>query len=314
VLLWAAAIAAAYFYSQREHVPTGIVRAVLPAFLIELAFYIAPAFGAVRLWLDRAMPRPSIGIVLTLAAVLPWTVVTLRLHTFSVLNFALLTGLAAVVAFWYTGLRPSLAADLGFLAYMAAVYLSHVFAHLYGEPARHVPLQILGHLMWIRTGAMAVMVLRRLDIEFAFLPNGLEWLTGVEYFGLFMPVGIVLGWAMRLVRVHPPAMVWWKIPLFAVGTYFGVLWVVALGEEFFFRGFLQFVLMRRIGETAGLIVASLLFGVAHLAYRFDWRFIALATVLGLFCGMAYLKARSIRASMVTHALVVTAARLFFTSP
>jgi membrane protease YdiL (CAAX protease family) len=260
------------------------------------------------------MRRPSIGIVLTLAAVLPWTVATLRLGTFSVLNLGLLTGLAAVVCFWYVGLRPSLAADIGFLACVAAVYLSRVFTHIYGEPVHHVPLQILGHLMWIRTGAMAVLVLRRLDVDFGFVPNGLEWLTGVEWFGFFMPVGIVLGWAMRLVRVHPPAMVWWKIPFFALGTYFGVLWVVALGEEFFFRGFLQFVLMRRIGEAAGLVLASVLFGVAHLAYRFDWRFVALASVLGLFCGMAYLKARSIRAAMVTHALVVTAARLFFTAP
>jgi len=97
-----------------------------------------------------------------------------------------------------------------------------------------------------------------------------------------------------------------------VGTYFGVLWVVALGEEFFFRGFLQFVLMRRIGDVLGLILASVLFGVAHLAYRPDWRYVVLASVLGLFCGMACLKARSMRASMVTHALVVTAARLLFT--
>jgi membrane protease YdiL (CAAX protease family) len=312
VLLWAAAVAAAYFYSRLEHVPAAIVSAVLPAFLIELAFYIAPAFGAIRRTLDRAFSRVSLAIVLTLAAILPWAIAAPRLHTFTIVNFALLTGLAAVAAFWYVWLRPSLLADLLFLGYLAAVFLSHIFARLYGTPAPHVQLDILGHLMWIRTGALAVLVLRRLDTQFGFIPNGLEWLTGVEYFAFFMPVGVLLGWALRLIRFHPAPIVWWKLPFVAVGTYFGILWVVALGEEFFFRGFLQHVLMRRTGsDAAGLILASVLFGIAHLPYRPNWRFAALASVLGLFCGLAYIKARSMRASMVTHALVVTTFRLLF---
>ncbi|MDP9115318.1 MAG: hypothetical protein M3O20_16765 [Acidobacteriota bacterium] len=38
----------------------------------------------------------------------------------------------------------------------------------------------------------------------------------------------------------------------------------------------------------------------------------MAAVAGVFYGLAYRQARSIRASMVTHALTVTAWRLFFT--
>lgn len=314
VVLWAAAIAAAYFYSRQEHVPAAIIQAVVPAFLLEFAFYVAPAFGAVRRTLDRLFPRAAIAVLLTLAAVLPWTIASLRLHTFGILNFALLAGLAAVAAFWYVWLRPTLAADLLFLAYIAGVFMWHIFARIYGTPAPHVPLEILGHLMWVRTGAMAVLVLRRLDTQFGFLPNGLEWLTGVEYFAFFMPAGVLLGWALRLIRFHPAPIVWWKLPFVAVGTYFGILWVVALGEEFFFRAFLQQVLMKRTGsEAVGLLLASTLFGVAHLPFRHSWRFAALAGVLGLFCGLAYIKARSMRASMVTHALVVTAWRLLFAS-
>jgi membrane protease YdiL (CAAX protease family) len=39
----------------------------------------------------------------------------------------------------------------------------------------------------------------------------------------------------------------------------------------------------------------------------------IAGVLGLFCGLALIKARSVKASMVTHALVVTTWRMFFTT-
>jgi membrane protease YdiL (CAAX protease family) len=91
--------------------------------------------------------------------------------------------------------------------------------------------------------------------------------------------------------------------------------VVALGEEFFFRGLLQQWITGWLhNDWAGLLVTSLLFGSVHLWYRPfpNWRIAALAGVAGVFYGMAYRQARSIRASMVTHALTVTAWRLFFT--
>jgi membrane protease YdiL (CAAX protease family) len=57
----------------------------------------------------------------------------------------------------------------------------------------------------------------------------------------------------------------------------------------------------------------LLFGAAHFWFRTfpNWRFAAVAAVAGVFYGLAFRQARSIRASMVTHALTVTAWRLFF---
>ena len=98
--------------------------------------------------------------------------------------------------------------------------------------------------------------------------------------------------------------------------FFGILWVVAVGEEFFFRGFLQPLVARGLrSETAGLLIASVLFGSAHLLYRGfpNWRFAILAGVAGMFYGISFLRSRSIRASMVTHALVVTTWRSLFAS-
>ena len=86
-------------------------------------------------------------------------------------------------------------------------------------------------------------------------------------------------------------------PLAGIGMFFGSLWFVALSEEFFFRGLLQ--------RWIGLPAASALFGLAHLGFREfpNWRHVAITVVLGVFCGLAYRRAGSIRAAMVTHSLV-----------
>ena len=97
-------------------------------------------------------------------------------------------------------------------------------------------------------------------------------------------------------------------------TFFGTLWVLALSEEFFFRGLLQQWLCAWLKSAwAGWMSASLLFGAVHVFYgQFpNWRFAALATVAGIFYGSAFRTGHGIRASMVTHALTVTTWKIFF---
>jgi len=96
----------------------------------------------------------------------------------------------------------------------------------------------------------------------------------------------------------------WKI----AATFASMLSVVALSEEFFFRGLLQQWMAEWTGRPAwGLVAASILFGSVHLGFRGfpNWRFALAAAVAGRFYGGSFQQARSIRASMVTHALVVT---------
>ena len=78
-----------------------------------------------------------------------------------------------------------------------------------------------------------------------------------------------------------------------------------MSEEFFFRGVMQ--------PKLGLVATSIVFGLVHLPFREfpNWKHVLVATVLGLFCGRAYQKTGSIRAPIVTHALVVATWRAFF---
>lgn len=315
VVLWMAACIAAYFYSSQQHIAPAVALAVLPAFLLELAFYLASGFAAVRKAFDALGSRTQRAALLAVSAVTPYLMVSVLTGTFRVASFFELAGVALLASFWYARLRRGVAADLLFLAFMAAVYLTKLFDQIYGAPAPHVALAILGRLMWIRLGLIAVLCLRTLDeVQFGFVPSLEDWRIGAQYYLYFLPVGAVLSYLVHFARFHPLHTDWWKFALLLLGTFLGILWVVALAEEFFFRAFLQTLLARSLGsKSAGLIAASALFGLAHLPYRAfpNWRFALLGGVSGIFYGLAFLKARSVRAGMVTHALVVTTWRIFF---
>jgi membrane protease YdiL (CAAX protease family) len=254
---------------------------------------------------------------LAASAVVPYLIESSLLGAFRLSEFLTLLAVALVAAFWYAALRASLLADLAFLGFMGAIYLSKLFDQIYGHAAPHVSLAILGQLMWIRLGLMAVLSLRTMEAEevrFGFLPLPREWRVGIQLYACFLPVAAALGYFLDFARFHPQPLAWWKFLLLAVATFLAFLWVVALAEEFFFRAFLQRLLARGLhSETWGLICASILFGLAHLPFRSfpNWRFAILGGVAGVFYGIAFLKAQSVRASMVTHALVVTTWRMFF---
>lgn len=317
VVLWMAASVAAYIYSQQQGIPSRIALAVTPAFLIEIAFYLAPGFAEVRAAFDRFSPRAVRALLLAFSAILPYALEAPFTGTFSWRFLSGLLAVAVVVCFWYIGMSPSFLYDLSFLAFMAAVYLSKALDRGYGHPAPHVTLGILGQLMWIRLGLAAVLSIRGMpDVQFGFMPRSREWRVGLQFFLLFLPVGAVLAYALDFIRFHPQQLEWWKFALLLIGTFLAFLWVVALAEEFFFRAFLQSLIAKQFrSDKAGLILASVLFGLAHLWFRSfpNWRFAIVGGTAGVFYGLAFLKTRSIRASMVTHALVVTTWRMFFVS-
>lgn len=292
-----------------------IVFAVVPAFLLELAFYLMPGFPAIRKLFDALRSKTLRAALLSASAIAPYLMETSRTGSLQLARFIELLAFVIVAAFWYAWTPRSIFFDFLFLAFMAAVYLSKQFEPIYGHPAPHVALGILGQLMWIRLGLMAVLSLRGIDdARFGFVPSAEEWRIGLQHYAYFLPVGAALAYWEGFARFHPQHLAWWKFALLLVATFAGILWVVALAEEFFFRAFLQQILSRRLhSETVGLLVASTFFGLAHLPFRGfpNWRVAIIGGVLGLFCGLALIRGRSVKASMVTHALVVTTWRMFF---
>lgn len=102
-----------------------------------------------------------------------------------------------------------------------------------------------------------------------------------------------------------------------VGTPLGILFFIAIPEEFLFRGLVQNMLnMRLKSEMKSLIFASLFFGMTHLNNEptMDWRYMTLATIAGLFYGYTFNKCRSIFAPALVHTMVDTLWVLLFLKP
>ncbi len=313
-LFWLACATAGYFYALQRGIPSSVVLAALPAFLLEATLFLTLGVESWRKKLER-LPPAGVASLLVLAAIAPYCAASLALGSFrwqALAGIALLSGL---VSFWYVVLPQKPATDLLLLVLLAGVVLTKAFASLYVRPDPKLPLEVLGQAMWIRTGAFALLSVRRVQgVGFGFWPSPREWKIGAVFFLLMLPVVAALAWGIGWGTFHPPRTSWIRTPVNLVLYFFGGLWVLSLGEEFFFRGLLQQWMSGWLhNKWGGLIVTSLIFGAVHLPYRGfpNWRFALLAALAGVFYGLAFRQASSIRASMVTHALTFTALRVFF---
>ena len=313
-LFWLACATAGYVYASQRGIPSSVVLAALPAFLLEATLFLTLGVESWRKRLEKLRPA-GVAALLVLAAMVPYCAASLAFGSFRWQAPAGIGLLAGLVAFWYVVLPQKPAADLLLLALMAAVVLAKIFPSLYDRPDPRLPLEALGQAMWIRTGAFALLSVRRVQgVGFGFWPSPREWRIGALFFLVMLPVVATLAWWIGFGKFHPPEASWIRTPVIVVLYFFGGLWVLALGEEFFFRGLLQQWMIGWLrNQWAGLIVTSLLFGAVHLPYGSfpNWRFALLASVAGVFYGLAFRQASSIRASMVTHALTFTTLRVFF---
>lgn len=279
---------------------------MLAAFLVEYPFYLAAGFEKLR----NAVAGRRLPLYLVVTGVAPYLVSCWGTAAFSWRGLALLTAILLALALWFVILPKSPATDIAFLGLIAALLLGKAFDRIYIPQYKGVEVAILGHLALIRTSALALMLERRVDTAgYGFWPSRAEWLCGAVHYLYFLPIGFPLGLALGAIQFGQPPQAWRTI-----ATFFGILWVVALSEEFFFRG----VLLRWIEQWSGrgwaaLLATSLLFGSVHLPFRGfpNWRFAVMAAVAGFFYGRAFRQTGSVRAAMVSHALVVVTWRGLF---
>jgi uncharacterized protein len=311
---WLSLALGAWIYARMKGYPEWAALPIAAAFLIEIPFYISPGFPAPREWLT-GRGKTQAACWLTVSAVIPWLLYSVPTGEAHLATFAMLLAASAVVSFWYIALPAAPIVDALFLATIAGIYLSKVFALIYLSPLPKLDISVLGHLMLIRTAALAVLTIRgNVTAEYRFLPHRKEWIAGLRYFAFMLPVIALVYWALGLVQLRalPPNAA--LTLLIAIGTFLGMLWVLALSEEFFFRGLLQQWLERWTGNrTVALLIASGIFGSAHLGFQHkfpNWQWAIVAGILGIFCGLAWRNTRSVQSSMVTHALLVTVWRVF----
>jgi len=111
------------------------------------------------------------------------------------------------------------------------------------------------------------------------------------YAVLALPIGLATGfiaWRPELDATH------------LIGQPLIIYLAIAVPEEFLFRGLLQNLLTRWLGARFGLVIASIIFGLAHLP---DARYVLLAAIAGVAYGLVYARTQRVTASAITHALV-----------
>ena len=125
---------------------------------------------------------------------------------------------------------------------------------------------------------------------------------GLREWAFYMPIGLLIG--LGLGFLHPHRV--WPGVLLIAGAWFFTFFFVAVPEELFFRGWLENLIEKRLGRTGSLLLTSCLFGLAHFnkrAAHFNWRYVLLAALAGVFYGRAWRSERRVGASAVTHATV-----------
>jgi len=140
-----------------------------------------------------------------------------------------------------------------------------------------------------------------------------DWKIGLRELVFFAPLVIGIGLALGFIHPHKNAAFFTSQAAqlaLAVGrvliSWVGIFVFVAVLEELFFRAWVQNLLERRIGRHAALMVASVLFGLSHFNKRsahFNWRYVLLATIAGIFYGRAWREQRRVPASAITHTFV-----------
>ena len=173
------------------------------------------------------------------------------------------------------------------------------------EAAWPAHLAVFNKVLLLDTGIYGFLMLRQLDsVGFDLRLRLRDLGLGLREFLLYAPIAIALGLDLAFLHAHAV----WPSPLQFGGAFVFTFFFIAVPEELFFRGWPQNLLERRMGRYPALILTAMLFGLSHWNKRtttFNWQYVLLAALAGIFYGRAWRKDRRIGASAISHATVDT---------
>ena len=280
---------------------TPVVIAVLAAELVPAA-----AFGFAGERVAAAVARLPLVVRVMLPALLalPYVVVAASQHMFHWQWFALYAGLPMVMAWLLARAADADPEQRGNWRDAVILLTLGLAVDLrWFDLAWPAGLRGLNNLLLVDAGLYAFHAIRRLSgTGFDFHLHWSDWKTGLRELAFFAPAVLVLGLALGF--IHPHA----NVPSVgkALVTWAGIFVFVAIPEELFFRAWVQNLLERRVGRRSALLIASVLFGLSHFNKRsahFNWRYVLLASIAGIFYGRAWRERRRVPASTITHTCV-----------
>ncbi len=306
------------FWMLAQHFSLSTRLGHLPSTFAAFALILAPywffGFGLAAL-LRRVLRGRATRVLVPGLLVIPYLLYSLPRAEFRwTFLFAFLLvplGTNALLEFFPPGGRPASTIGLCWQDVVAlAVVGVPVEFHWIEGSFPHAGLTSLSKLLLMDSALYAFLVVRQLEgVGYDFRGRARDLVVGIRELGLFAPLVIVLGLALHFITPHggvPSAAS-------ALSALMATFFFVAIPEELFFRGLLQNLLGPRVGSTAALCISAVVFGLSHFnkPLPFNWRYVLLATIAGIFYGRAWRDRRRLLASATTHTLVDVLWSLWF---
>jgi membrane protease YdiL (CAAX protease family) len=175
------------------------------------------------------------------------------------------------------------------------------------ERAWPAHLSVFNKVLLLDAGIYAFIAIRQLEgVGFDLRLRLRDILIGLREFLWFFPIALLLGLSLGFLHLHPFGNAVGAVALKFIAAWIFTFFFIAVPEELFFRGWLQNLLERHIGRGRALAATAILFGLSHFnkrALHFNWRYVLLAAIAGIFYGRAWRSHRRVAASSFTHASV-----------
>ena len=275
--------------------------AALLAFAPVVAFgFCGPVLERIRAW-----PR-AVQIVLPGVLAIPYVLALRPLGWFYWEWFRLYAVLPVIVAWLLSIVAKRDPEQRGhWVEFVVLIGLGLAVDLRWFEPAWPRGLAFMNKLLLLDAGLYGFHCVRGLGgVGFDLRLKWNDWKIGLREWLFYTPIAIALGLALGFLHWHRHLDRPWLIPLAWLFTFF----LIALPEEIYFRGWMQNLLERKLGRTASLLVTAAIFGLSHFNKRtalFNWRYVLLAAIAGIFYGRAWRAERRIGASAITHTTVDT---------
>jgi uncharacterized protein len=283
------------------------------AAVLALAPYLAAGFLPDRVagYVGRLPPWAQILCPSLLCV--PYLLVSVSRGGFSWKWLALYAGLPVVMAQFLSRSRSGRFKDWPEFLVLAVLGLAVDLRWF--ERAWPAHLSAFNKVLLLDAGIYAFILIRKLEgVGFDLRLRWRDAAIGLREFLFFAPLAMGLGLWLRFLHLNPfgsgIAVVTGKFAAAWIFTFF----LIAVPEELFFRGWVQNLLERHVGKERALLATAILFGLSHFnkrAVHFNWRYVLLAAVAGIFYGRAWRRDRRVGASAVTHATVDSVWSLWF---
>ena len=304
---------AALAYSGRFSLSPGVACSIYGCFLLQLMLVMAPAFDGSRSLAKGWLSVRSRYFFLLPVWCLPYLIYaagTGDLRWWPLLRLLAISS-AVLLLYLFFPVRVEQVLnwqDAVVAVVLVAVGLSHFLAGIWSIPQN---LDFMGRLFLITVGAWSWIFVRQVPgLGYHFFCSFRILKIALANFVFFAIIAVPAGFALRFTAWHPR---WRGVGPFLL-DYLEIFLFIAVLEELFFRGFLQtlFSGLFRLPLKAQLLVAALfgLFHILHAPFP-NWRYVALAAVAGWFYGCAFRQSGSLVAPALTHALVDTVWRTWF---